>query len=198
MTLYAGWHPIGDAEYTVRHILEGEQDPFYVETEAGKHGDTVFVRPLLALNEGYPSDQYLESESEGERITLKQGETSVVTITYREVETVIDKEDSTEQEPEVELPEGGEPANPDAGSGETAGDHGDGELMEIPESEGTKADLENKLAQSEHESMGAAPDTGDRPEGMKGILTMAAALFIIIRITDVQTGSRGIRRTNRR
>lgn len=242
MTLYAGWHPIGDAEYTVRHILEGEQDPFYVETEAGKHGDTVFVRPLLALDEGYPSDQYLESESEGERITLKQGETSVVTITYREVETVIDKEDSTEQEPEVELPEGGEPVNPDAGSGEaeeelpesgesepdnpdagseeaeeelpeggesepdnpdagsgeTAGDHGDGELMEIPESEGTKADLENKLAQSEHESMGAAPDTGDRPEGMKGILTMAAALFIIIRITDVQTGSRGIRRTNRR
>lgn len=198
VNVYAGWHPIGDAEYTVRHILEGEQDPFYVETEAGKHGDTVFVRPLLALDEGYPSDQYLESESEGERITLKQGETSVVTITYREVETVIDKEDSTEQEPEVELPEGGEPANPDAGSGETAGDHGDGELMEIPESEGTKADLENKLAQSEHESMGAAPDTGDRPEGMKGILTMAAALFIIIRITDVQTGSRGIRRTNRR
>lgn len=30
------------------------------------------------------------------------------------------------------------------------------------------------------------------------VLTMAAALFIIIRITDVQTGSRGIRRTNRR
>ena len=111
-----------------------------------------------------------------------------------------DNPDAGSEEAEEELPEGGEsePDNPDAGSGETAGDHGDGELMEIPESEGTKADLENKLAQSEHESMGAAPDTGDRPEGMKGILTMAAALFIIIRITDVQTGSRGIRRTNRR
>lgn len=172
VTLYAGWRPVGDAEYTVRHITEGRQDPFYEETGNGKYGDTVFARPLHALDEGYPSDQYLESESEGETITLKQGETNVVTITYREVEPVTDREENPESGSPEEDPEGEKPAeNPEG---------------EEPEENTGSA------------SGGMTPDTGDRTEAGRMILTQAAALLLLIGLAAARSGRQGAGRGNQR
>lgn len=149
ITLYAGWYPVKDAEYTVRHITEGEQTPFYEETGTGKYGDTLFVRPLHALDEGYPSDVYLESGSEGETITLEEGGTNVITITYREAEPVTDKGDAPEAETE-EKPAGEGAAEPDSGGEETE---------ETPESDRK------------------APYTGDRA-GISIVIQAVAALLI--------------------
>ena len=133
----------------MRHITEGEQTPFYEETGTGKYGDTLFVRPLHALDEGYPSDVYLESGSEGETITLEEGGTNVITITYREAEPVTDKGDAPEAEAE-EKPAGEGAAEPDSGGEETE---------ETPESDRK------------------APYTGDRA-GISIVIQAVAALLI--------------------
>ena len=84
---FAGWYPVGDTAYTVRHMIEGEQEPFYEETGSGKSGDAVFARPLRATDERYPSDQYLESESAGRKITLKQDEDNTITFIYKKADS---------------------------------------------------------------------------------------------------------------
>ena len=84
---FAGWYPVGDTAYTVRHMIEEEQEPFYEETGAGKSGDAVFARPLRATDERYPSDQYLESESAGRKITLKQDEDNTITFIYKKADS---------------------------------------------------------------------------------------------------------------
>ena len=87
VNVYAGWYPVGDTAYTVRHMIEGEQEPFYEETGSGKSGDAVFARPLRATDERYPSDQYLESESAGRKITLKQDEDNTITFIYKKADS---------------------------------------------------------------------------------------------------------------
>lgn len=83
MTLYAGWYPAGDTEYTVRHIADGEQEPFYEEKGTGAPGDIIFARALGPLDEGYPSDLYLASHSDGRRIALSEDAGgNVIAITY--------------------------------------------------------------------------------------------------------------------
>lgn len=94
MTLYAGWHSVGDTAYTVRHITEGEREPFYEETRTGKSGDGIFVRPLRASDTGYPSDQYLESKSVGIRMILEQEKDNTVTFVYKKADPVIYTENS--------------------------------------------------------------------------------------------------------
>ena len=84
---FAGWYPVGDTAYTVRHMIEGEQEPFYEETGSGKSGDAVFARPFRATDERYPSDQYLESESAGRKITLKQDEDNTITFIYKKADS---------------------------------------------------------------------------------------------------------------
>lgn len=87
VNVYAGWYPVGDTAYTVRHMIEEEQEPFYEETGAGKSGDAVFARPFRATDERYPSDQYLESESAGRKITLKQDEDNTITFIYKKTDS---------------------------------------------------------------------------------------------------------------
>ena len=104
MTLYAGWHPVGDTAYTVRHITEGKQEPFYEEAGTGKSGDGIFIRPLRASDAGYPSDQYLESRSGGIKMILKQEKANTVTFVYKKADLVIYRENSSDQD------EGGNPS----------------------------------------------------------------------------------------
>ena len=54
---------------------------------SGKSGDAVFARPLRATDERYPSDQYLESESAGRKITLKQDEDNTITFIYKKADS---------------------------------------------------------------------------------------------------------------
>ena len=189
ITLYAGWYPDMDAEYTVRHIIEGGQTPFYEETGMGKYGDTLFVRPLHALDEGYPSDVYLESGSEGETITLEEGKTNVLTITYREAEPVTDKGDATETEPV--------PDKEDATETEPVTDKEDApeaETEEKPSGAGA-AEPDNGGEAKTPETGGTAPHTGDRA-GISFLILAVAALLIGL----AAAGSRrkGAGRGNRR
>ena len=63
-------------------------DTFYFQDlAAGKSGDAVFARPLRATDERYPSDQYLESESAGRKITLKQDEGNTITFIYKKADS---------------------------------------------------------------------------------------------------------------
>ena len=87
MTLYVGWHPVGETTFTVRHIIEGELEPFYVETGKGGFGDTVFIRSLEPEDQEYPADLKLVSGFESQKITLKkEPDSNVFTVTYRKTD----------------------------------------------------------------------------------------------------------------
>ena len=87
MTLYAGWYPDGETTFTVRHIIDGEQEPFYEETGKGGLGDTVFVRSLEPGDLGYPADTNLVSGFESQKTTLqKDPDSNVFTVTYRKTD----------------------------------------------------------------------------------------------------------------
>ena len=151
ITLYAGWHPVGDTVYTVRHVIEGESDPFYEAAGTGKSGDIIFVRPLYISDEGYPSDQYLETESVGKKITLKQNEDNIITFTYKK----------TDAEGEETLPDSGR-EELDSDTTDKGAKPGSGDAGDMPDTGGDDI----------------IPDTGNRAYPHRVILTMAAALCL--------------------
>ncbi|MDN0062206.1 InlB B-repeat-containing protein [Mediterraneibacter glycyrrhizinilyticus] len=151
ITLYAGWHPVGDTVYTVRHVIEGESDPFYEAAGTGKSGDIIFVRPLYISDEGYPSDQYLETESVGKKITLKQNEDNIITFTYKK----------TDAEGEETLPDSGR-EELDSDTTDKGAKPGSGDAGDMPDT--GDDDI--------------IPDTGNRAYPHRVILTMAAALCL--------------------
>lgn len=151
VNVYAGWHPVGDTVYTVRHVIEGESDPFYEAAGTGKSGDIIFVRPLYISDEGYPSDQYLETESVGKKITLKQNEDNIITFTYKK----------TDAEGEEALPDSGR-EELDSDTTDKGAKPGSGDAGDMPD---TRDD-------------DIIPDTGNRAYPHRVILTMAAALCL--------------------
>lgn len=158
MTLYAGWYPAGDTAYTVQHVIEGMQEPFWEESGTGKDGDIVYVRPLRTSDAGYPSDQYLESASAGRKVTLKQGEDNVITFTYK-------KGSSAEQWADTGGGDAGE--MPDTGKGDT------GEMPDIGREDRAE------MPDTRRGDAGEVPDTGDQTRARGAILAMAAALLLL-------------------
>ena len=172
MTLYAGWYPAGNTGYTVRHITEGEQEPFYEEEGTGNIGDIVFVRPLGPLDEGYPSDLYLESEAGGRMITLEETGCNSIVITYRKSEQNkdTDPDKNTDPDKDTEPDKNADPDKDTEPDKDSAPDRESyTEIYEItdPDSGGNEELTGGK---------GAAPATGDGTRTVRWLLIMAAAL----------------------
>lgn len=88
MTLYARWKPISRTKYTVRHVMQGEENAFYEETLDGGFGDTVTAFPLNPNHEKYPNNIYLKTEddSTSKSLLLKENaDKNVITFTYIDV-----------------------------------------------------------------------------------------------------------------
>ena len=88
ITLYSHWRPISKTSYTIKHIMQGEQEPFFTETLNGSVGDTVVGLPLDPKNENYPKDIYLKTkdDSTNKSLILKENaDENVITFTYIDV-----------------------------------------------------------------------------------------------------------------
>ena len=56
LILYAGWIPVEDTEYTIRHVEDESGSLFYEERGTGTRGDQIIVQPLDPLDPAYPAD----------------------------------------------------------------------------------------------------------------------------------------------
>ena len=88
-TLYARWESVGTAPYTINHIIQGQDKPFYQETGVSSVGDTIYAKVLLPQNERYPDNVYLVSEIASRTMVLSSEEENTVTFVYQEVEETI-------------------------------------------------------------------------------------------------------------
>lgn len=189
MTLYAGWHPVVEAAFTVRHIIDGEQEPFHEETGKGGSGDTVYIRPLEPTDQGYPSDLLLETGFERRKVTLKKGaDSNVYTVTYRmagmtggEEGGSDDATDGTADGGSDGVTEGTSDEAPDGATDILSEENGDPGRHEMtsPSGEGSEGMEEEKAA---------VPATGD-PRNMIWLFlpaVMAAVPGIGIRAADVR------------
>ena len=88
-TLYARWESVGTAPYTINHIIQGQDKPFYQETGVSSVGDTIYAKVLLPQNEHYPDNVYLVSEIASRTMVLSSEEENTVTFVYQEVEETI-------------------------------------------------------------------------------------------------------------
>ena len=177
MTLYAGWYPDGETTFTVRHIIDGEQEPFYEETGKGGLGDTVFVRSLEPGDPGYPADTNLVSGFESQKTTLqKDPDSNVFTVTYRKTD---EETGEGEEGEEDEVSGGGEEeesddvteGTPDDGSGganENEPDGGsDGEEDREPDGE-TENVVDEAEEQERHEITASSGKEYEETEREKG------------------------------
>lgn len=85
-TLYARWESVGTATYTINHVIEGEDTPFYQETGISSVGDTIYAKVLLPQSEHYPNNIYLVSEIASRTMVLSAEEENTVTFVYQQVE----------------------------------------------------------------------------------------------------------------
>lgn len=56
LILYAGWIPVEDTEYTIRHVEDESGSLFYEERGTGTRGDQIIVQPLDPSDPAYPAD----------------------------------------------------------------------------------------------------------------------------------------------
>ena len=84
--LYARWESVGTATYTINHVIEGEDTPFYQETGISSVGDTIYAKVLLPQSEHYPNNIYLVSEIASRTMVLSAEEENTVTFVYQQVE----------------------------------------------------------------------------------------------------------------
>lgn len=84
--LYARWESVGTATYTINHVIQGQDKPFYQETGISSVGDTIYAKVLLPQNEHYPDDIYLVSEIASRTMVLSSEEENTVTFVYQQVE----------------------------------------------------------------------------------------------------------------
>ena len=84
LILYAGWIPVEDTEYTIRHVEDESGSLFYEERGTGTGGDQIIVQPLDPLDPAYPADG--EPEPDQKQMVRRGRETSgnVYTIRYKE------------------------------------------------------------------------------------------------------------------
>ena len=113
MTLFAGWYALQDTSYVVRHVKEGEKEPFLVEEGTGKAGDTVFAAPLREDDPGCPPG----FRADGELLTLQaDGEANGITLVYRTYREAAPEEGPSAGQPQTETEAAaGAPAIPRTG-----------------------------------------------------------------------------------
>lgn len=89
ITLYAVWRQEGEASYTVKHIVKGEDTPFHTDSGTGKLGDTVTDRALgmgdtvyTDYMEEHEGEIYMLPDANVKSLTLKEGDDNVIIFYY--------------------------------------------------------------------------------------------------------------------
>lgn len=82
--LYAVWRPEGTAAYTVKHIMEGANEPFYTVEGSGKPGDTVMAGAMGEGDEHYPQGNYFRPDAYTRSIQLSETGTNEIIFIYSE------------------------------------------------------------------------------------------------------------------
>lgn len=86
ITLYAHWRPVSMTNYTVKHVIKGQEEPFAEEEFVGGVGDTIVALPLDPKDEKYPPEIYLKPDETSKTMVLDYNdENNVVVFTYIEV-----------------------------------------------------------------------------------------------------------------
>ena len=102
-TLYAHWRKTNTAPFTVKHIINGEEEPFYQEEGSSTVGDTIYATALSPQDENYPENVYLEPQAASQSITLAEDGGNIITFTYNRIGTKDYTVSYLEQGTEVQL-----------------------------------------------------------------------------------------------
>ena len=103
ITLHARWRENIKTSYTVEHIMNGEETPFYAETKEGMIGNTVLANAIAPDDEKYPEGAILDQIILNKSIVLdKESTKNKITFVYNDKEeknyTVFYKDITTNEE----------------------------------------------------------------------------------------------------
>lgn len=110
LTLYAGWIPEEDTEYTIRHVEDESGSLFYEERGTGTRGDRIIVQPLDPWDPAYPADREPEADQQQMVRLVKEEGGNVYTIRYRERKAAVLPDSSNNPDGSGEAPDTGDRA----------------------------------------------------------------------------------------
>lgn len=82
--LYTVWRPEGTATYTIKHMMEGNKNPFYAVEGSGKPGDTIMAGALGQNDENYPEEAYFRPDAYTRSIQLTETGPNEIVFIYSE------------------------------------------------------------------------------------------------------------------
>ena len=107
LTLYAGWIPVEDTEYTIRHVEDESGSLFYEERGTGTRGDQIIVQPLDPSDPAYPAGVEPEADQQQMVRLVKEKGGNVYTIRYGERKEDILLDNSNNPDGSGEAPDTG-------------------------------------------------------------------------------------------
>lgn len=110
LTLYAGWIPEEDTEYTIRHVEDGSGSLFYEERGTGTRGDQIIIQPLDPSDPAYPAGVEPEADQQQMVRLVKEEGGNVYTIRYRERKAAVLPDSSNNPDGSGEAPDTGDRA----------------------------------------------------------------------------------------
>lgn len=110
LTLYAGWIPEEDTEYTIRHVEDESGSLFYEERGTGTRGDRIIVQPLDPWDPAYPADREPEADQQQMVRLVKEKSGNVYTIRYKGRKAAVLPDSSNNLDGSGEAPDTGDRA----------------------------------------------------------------------------------------
>lgn len=110
LILYAGWIPVEDTEYTIRHVEDESGSLFYEERGTGTRGDQIIVQPLDPLDPAYPADGEPEPDQQQMVRLVREKSGNVYTIRYKERKAAVLPDSSSSPDGSGEAPDTGDRA----------------------------------------------------------------------------------------
>lgn len=110
LTLYAGWIPEEDTEYTIRHVEDESGSLFYEERGTGTRGDRIIVQPLDPWDPAYPADRESEADQQQMVRLVREKSGNVYTIRYKERKAAVLPDSSSSPDDSGEAPDTGDRA----------------------------------------------------------------------------------------
>ena len=110
LILHAGWIPVADTEYTIRHVEDESGSLFYEERGTGTRGDQIIVQPLDPLDPAYPADGEPEPDQQQMVRLVREKSGNVYTIRYKERKAAVLPDSSSSPDGSGEAPDTGDRA----------------------------------------------------------------------------------------
>lgn len=110
LILYAGWIPVEDTEYTIRHVEDESGSLFYEERGTGTRGDQIIVQPLDPLDPAYTADGEPEPDQQQMVRLVREKSGNVYTIRYKERKAAVLPDSSSSPDGSGEAPDTGDRA----------------------------------------------------------------------------------------